>query len=104
MIATWEAEAFKGETVSARALQKAVAARTILHVCMDRHKRNEATDLEAAVEIAQRQAEEMKNQVKVAKEANNIDAAVNLAATAKRLLALVEEAHKVSGATENVSV
>ena len=104
MIATWEAEAFKGETASARTLQKAVAARTILHVCMDRHKRNEPTDLEAAVEIAQRQAEEMKNQVKVAKEANNIDAAVNLAATAKRLLALVEEAHKVSGATENVSV
>ena len=104
MIATWEAEAFKAETASARTLQKAVAARTILHVCMDRHKRNEPTDLEAAVEIAQRQAEEMKNQVKVAKEANNIDAAVNLAATAKRLLALVEEAHKVSGATENVSV
>jgi hypothetical protein len=106
MIATWEAEAFKGETVSARALQKAVSARTILHVCMDRHKRNEPTDLESAVEIAQRQAEEMKVQVKVAKEASNIDAAVNLAATAKRLLALVEEAHKLSGAkvgAENVS-
>jgi hypothetical protein len=98
MIATWEAEAFKSETESARALQKAVSARTILHVCMDRYKRNEPTDLEAAVEIAQRQAEEMKLQVKMAKEASNIDAAVNLAATSKRLLALVEEAHKASGA------
>lgn len=98
MIATWEAEAFKGQTVSARALQKAVSARTILHVCMDRFKRNEPTNLEGAVEIAQRQAEEMKEQVKAAKEASNIDAAVNLAATGKRLLALVEEAHKLSGA------
>lgn len=98
MIATWEAEAFKGQTVSARALQKAVSARTILHVCMDRYKRNEPTDLELAVEIAQRQAEEMKDQVKAAKEASNIDAAVNLAATGKRLLALVAEAHKLSGA------
>jgi hypothetical protein len=98
MIATWEAEAFKGETASARALQKAVSARTILHVCLDRFKRNEATDLESAVEIALRQADEMKLQVKAAKEASNIDAAVNLAATGKRLLALVEEAHKLSGA------
>jgi hypothetical protein len=98
MIATWEAEAFKAETVSARALQKAVSARTILHVCMDRYKRNEPTDLEAAVEIAKRQAEEMKDQVTLAKEASNIDAAVNLAATAKRLLALVDEAHRLSSA------
>jgi hypothetical protein len=74
---------------------------------MDRYKRNEPTDLESAVEIAQRQAEDMKVQVKVAKEASNIDAAVNLAATAKRLLALVEEAHKLSAGkvvgAENVS-
>lgn len=98
MIATWEAEAFKGETQSARALQKAVSARTILHVCMDRYKRNEPTDLEFAVEIARRQAEDMKDQVKAAKEASNIDAAVNLAATGKRLLALVDEAHKLPGA------
>jgi hypothetical protein len=98
MIATWEAEAFKSETASARALQKAVSARTILHVCMDRHKRSEPTDLDVAVGIAQRQAEEMKLQVKAAKEASNIDAAVNLAATGKRLLALVDEAQKLSGA------
>lgn len=95
MIATWEADAFKGDTAALRALQRAVAARTILHVCMDRHKKNEATDLEAAVEIAQRQADAMKAQVLAAKEACNIDAAVNLAATAKRLMALVEEGQKL---------
>jgi hypothetical protein len=95
MIATWEADAFKGDAAPLRALQRAVAARTILHVCMERYKKNEATDLEAAVEIAQRQAEEMKAQVMQAKEASNIDAAVNLAATAKRLMALVEEGLKM---------
>ncbi len=95
LIATWEADAFKGNAESLRALQRAVAARTILHVCMERHKKNEATDLDMAVEIAQRQAEEMKAQVLHAKESSNIDAAVNLAATGKRLLALVEESQKL---------
>jgi hypothetical protein len=95
LIATWEAEAFKGDSSTLQALQKAVAARTILHVCMERHKRNEATDLGAALEIAQRQTEEIKTQVLQAKESCNIDAAVNLAATAKRLLALMEEGNKL---------
>jgi hypothetical protein len=95
LIATWEADAFKSNAEPLLALQRAVAARTILHVCMERHKKNEATDLDAAVEIAQRQAEEMKTQVMRAKEASNIDAAVNLAATAKRLMALVEESQKL---------
>jgi hypothetical protein len=95
MIATWEADAFKGTAGPALALQRAVAARTILHVCMERHKKNEATDLDAAMDLAQRQAELMKTQVLQAKEASNIDAAVNLAATAKRLMALVEEGQKM---------
>ncbi|HEY6308026.1 MAG TPA: hypothetical protein VI488_16365 [Candidatus Angelobacter sp.] len=95
LIATWEADAFKSNAEPLQALQRAVAARTILHVCMERHKKNEATDLDAALEIAQRQAEEMKTHVIRAKEASNIDAAVNLAATAKRLMALVEESQKL---------
>jgi hypothetical protein len=95
MIATWEADAFKGTAGPALALQRAVAARTILHVCMERHKKNEATNLDAAMDLAQRQAELMKAQVLQAKEASNIDAAVNLSATAKRLMALVEEGQKM---------
>lgn len=95
MIATWEADAFKGDAPALRALQRAVAARTILHVCMERYKKNEEIDLHAAVELAQRQAEQMKTLVQQAKEARNIDAAVNLAATAKRLIALVEEGQKM---------
>ena len=76
-------------------LQRAVAARTILHVCIDRKKKHEATDLAAALEIARLQAEEMKQYVVKAKEQHNIDAAVNLAATAKRLLGLVDEGEKL---------
>lgn len=95
MIATWEAEAFRGTGEPAGTLQRAVAARTILHVCIDRTKKKEATDLVAALEIARRQVEEMKAHVTKAKEVNNIDAAVNLAATAKRLLALVDEGEKL---------
>lgn len=95
MIATWEAEAFRSGLEPAGTLQRAVAARTILHVCMDRHKKKEPTDLRAALEIARRQVEEIKLQVEEAKRVSNIDAAVNLAATAKRLLALVEEGQKL---------
>ena len=100
MIATWEADAFRtaSETGSpVRTLQRAVAARTILHVCMERQKRHEETDLAAALSIARLQVEEMKLQVEKAKEASNIDAAVNLAATSKRLLALVQEGEKLQG-------
>jgi hypothetical protein len=94
LIATWEAQAFVQEDETSRALQRTVAARTILHVCVDRHKKNEPTDLAAAMDIARAQVEEMKQHVEAAKEAKNIDAAVNLAATSKRLLSLIAECEK----------
>jgi len=98
MIATWEADAFRAgvdPSFPLRTLQRAVAARTILHVCMERQKKHEETNLDLALDIARRQVEEMKGQVEQAKQASNIDAAVNLAATAKRLAALVEEGQKL---------
>jgi hypothetical protein len=63
---------------------------------MDRHKKKEPTDLGAALEIARRQVEEIRLQVEEAKRVSNIDAAVNLAATAKRLLALVDQGEKLN--------
>jgi len=97
LIATWEAQAFtKADSDAEKALQRAVAARTILHVCMDRHKKHEPTDLGFALEIAQQQGANMDVAIAQAKEAMNIDAAVNLAATKKRLVALMEEAHKLA--------
>jgi hypothetical protein len=96
LIATWEAQAFGQTDTVAQALQRTVAARTILHVCMERHKKNEPTDLAAAMDIARGQAEEIKTHVEAAKEAKNIDAAVNLAATSKRLSTLVAEGEKLA--------
>jgi hypothetical protein len=95
LIATWEAQAFAQTDATAQALQRTVAARTILHVCMERHKKNEPTDLAAAMDIARGQVDEIKVHVEAAKEAKNIDAAVNLAATSKRLSTLVAEGEKL---------
>ena len=97
LIATWEAQAFAQENAMSEALQRTVAARTILHVCMERHKKNEATDLTAALDIARAQVNVMAEYVEKAKEAKNIDAAVNLAATTKRLLSLIAEGEKLQG-------
>ncbi len=94
LIATWEAQAFVQSDETSKALQRTVAARTILHVCVERHKKNEPTDLAAAMDIARVQVDEMKQHVEAAKEAKNIDAAVNLAATSKRLLSLIAECEK----------
>jgi hypothetical protein len=97
LIATWEAQAFAQDGAMAVALQRTVAARTILHVCVERHKKNEPTDLAAALDIARAQIEVMKEHVEKAKESKNIDAAVNLAATTKRLLSLIAESEKLAG-------
>ena len=94
LIATWEAQAFALDDETSKALQRTVAARTILHVCMERQRKGEPTDLAAALDIARAQVEEMKIHVDAAKEANNIDAAVNLAATSKRLLSLIADGEK----------
>ncbi|MBZ5522130.1 MAG: hypothetical protein LAP21_07805 [Acidobacteriia bacterium] len=93
LIATWEAEAFNHEDDELSiTLRRAVAARTILHVSVERFKKTVPTDLSAAIEIAETAVGELRQQVEKAKQAENIDAAVNLAATTKRLLALIEEA------------
>lgn len=96
LIATWEAEAFGSQSDMASALQRTVAARTILHVCMERQRKGESSAMDVALGLARNQVKEMEAQVALAKDANNIDAAVNLAATTKRLLALVDEGEKLS--------
>ena len=80
----------------ARALQRTVAARTILHVCMERHRKGEPAAMDVALGLARNQVKDMESQVALAKVANNIDATVNLAATTKRLLALLDEGEKLS--------
>jgi len=97
LIATWEAAAFKhnGDDPLAMVLRNTVAARTILQVSVVRHKKHESVDLGAAIEIAYQQVEAVRPFIAAAKEANNVDAAVNLAATTKRMLALIKQAEEL---------
>ena len=96
LIATWEAAAFtNGADPMADAIRRMVAARTILQVSIDRQKKKEPAEVPAALEIARQQIEEIRGHIADAREARNVDAAVNLAATTKRLLALIEQGEKL---------
>jgi hypothetical protein len=96
LIATWEAAAFtEGTDKISQGLRDMVAARTILHVAIERHRKGEPTDIGTALEIAGQQVDEMRAHIAIAKETKNVDAAVNLAATTRRMLALTEEAKKL---------
>jgi hypothetical protein len=96
LMASWEVAAFtRGGDEVADALQRAVAARAILSIAVDRTKNGEPTELAAAVATAHTEAAQMQERIAEAKDAKNIDAAVNLAATHKRLLSLVAEAEKL---------
>jgi hypothetical protein len=62
---------------------------------MERQRRGEETDLGLALDLAHEQTQVMETQVTLAKDAKDIDAAVNLAATTKRLQSLIEEGEKL---------
>jgi len=91
LLASWEVAAFTagGDEIS-DVLQRAVAARVLVSMC----KAADASHRAEVLRIADQQAAEMQVSVSQAKKAKNIDAAVNLAATAKRLLGTIEEAQK----------
>jgi len=102
LLSSWEVSAFaSGTDVTAEILQRAVAARAVLLVGIDQHKYSgNSEQVRAALWQAQVEAEKIQAQVAVAKGANNIDAACNLAATSKRLMSLVEEAGKLGRPVE----
>jgi len=96
MLSTWEVAAFvKGGDETSDTLQRGVAARAFLLGELDRRKKA-APDADVAGALAAAQFESVKLQERIAaaKQAKDIDAAVNLAATSKRLLALIDEAAK----------
>ncbi len=97
ILSSWEVAAFvKGGNDTADALQRAVAARTILMDAVDRKKKGiRASDLPEAIKLAHVEAGLLQEKIAEAKDAKNIDAAVNLAATCKRLLILIDEAEKL---------
>ena len=95
LLASWEVAAFvRGGDVMAEALQRAVGARAILTTAVDRKKRGEGNGMAPAIGLAHHEAAQMQERIAEAKDAKNIDAAVNLSATAKRLLALIAVAEK----------
>ncbi|HUS19588.1 MAG TPA: hypothetical protein VMZ25_08050 [Terriglobales bacterium] len=96
LLASWEVAAFvRGGNETSDALQRAVAARAVLAVLLNDAKSGEALSLTDAVQAAHTEAAQLQELIAKAKDAKNIDAAVNLAASTKRLLAAIDEAEKL---------
>jgi hypothetical protein len=100
LLSSWEVAAFlKATDATADALQKAVSARVIVQESLGRLKQGEpAPDISSALEIGHAEAARLQEQIAQARDSRNIDAAVNLAASQKRLLQILDEAHKHQGA------
>ncbi len=98
MLATWEVEAFmqngngaSGNGVS-ETLQRAVTARSLMAAALDGFKKKQACDLPGTLAVARNEVSRLNAEIEQAKERKDLDAAVNLAATGKRLSGLISEA------------
>ena len=97
MLSSWEVAAFvRGGDEISDALQRAVAARALLFQGVEKSKRGQPAPLKTLLQMAHAEAARIQEQVARAKDARNIDAAVNLAASGKRLLALMDEVEKLA--------
>lgn len=88
LLSSWEVAAFtKGGNDAADALQRAVAGRTLLLEVVERKKnRLPAADLPEVIKLAHAEGALLQESIAKAKEHKDIDAAVNLAASCKRML------------------
>jgi hypothetical protein len=95
LLASWEVQAFThGGDDAADCVQRAVAARVALNLVMHEKKAGRLADITEQLSAAHAEAAQIQERIAEAKEKKNIDAAVNLAATSKRLLTLAAEAEK----------
>ena len=96
VLASWEVKAYvqAGDSTCA-AIQKAVAARCLVANAVAIAKEGNRAGLAEALDCAHHQAAAIQEQVAKAKERGDIDAAVSLAATAKRLLAVIDATEKL---------
>ncbi len=93
VLATWEVEAFvRGGDEASDLLQRIVAARSLLAVALDALKKKEPFDYRGSLLVSRMEAARAEEEVRRAKERKDLDAAVNLAASGKRLQALIAEA------------
>ncbi len=101
VLSSWEVEAFvRGGDEASDVLQRTVAARALLADAVESRKRGgDSDELLATIALAQTEADQAQLQMEAAKKARNLDAAVNLAATAKRLLTLITEAKNLASQT-----
>ncbi|MCI0404290.1 MAG: hypothetical protein L0212_12360, partial [Acidobacteria bacterium] len=97
-LSSWEVEAFvRGGDEVCDTLQRSVAARALLSEAVESRKRGEDSGgLPSTISLAQTEAASVQLQMETARKARNLEAAVNLAATAKRLLALITEAQSLA--------
>src|SRR5215469_7646618 len=97
VLASWEVNAFVrgGDDPSCLAIQRAVGARALLFEAAEKVKRGQPNKLAEALECAHVQAAVIQEQVAKAKDRGDIDSAVSLAATAKRLLAVLDETERL---------
>ena len=97
LLSSWEVTAFaKGGTDLADTFQQAVVARGIVSEVVERRKAGGATpDLKASIALGRAEVARLQEGIAQARDARNIDAAVNLAATQKRLLQILDEAAKL---------
>jgi hypothetical protein len=91
VLASWEVGAYLTPSApGAVALQRAVAARALLIVGMAEPENSSL--LQEAIALAQVEGAQLQEMVAQARERKDIDSAVNLAASGKRLSALAEQA------------
>jgi hypothetical protein len=96
MLASWEVSAFKhGGDDTSDTLQRAVAARVALQLAIEEKKEGRTASIKESIAAAHAEAAQMQERIAAAKEQKNVDAAVNLAASSKRLLALIAEAEQL---------
>jgi hypothetical protein len=97
LLSSWEVAAFvsKGSQES-EDLRRAVLARALLALGIDRRKRSgEESAMESALALARSEVSYFQGRVETAKRTKNTEAAVNLGISTKRLLSFIEEAEKL---------
>jgi hypothetical protein len=97
LLSSWEVSAFVSEGgQEAEDLRRAVVARAMIALAMDsRRQTGECASLDKALEAARAEASYFQGRVEGAKESKNVEAAVNLGISSKRLLSFIEEAEKL---------
>ena len=93
LLSSWEVAAFiKGGHEMSDVLQRAVALRALLFECLERARKTKATEeLATVLKLSHGEAAGLQETIAQARDRKDIDTALNMAATAKRLLTLIDE-------------